>query len=357
MINKNDIQHILISRTDNIGDVVLTLPMAAMLKQQFPDVKISFLAREYVRGVLEHCEHVDEFYSWDALSQLHEKNEAAAIAQIQSHQFDTVIHVFPRSDIATLMRRAKIKYRVGTTHRLYHWWTCNERVNFSRAKSNFHEVQLNLKLLKPFNNVAQPELHALRQQFGLRVSDTLSVELKKYLREDRFNLIVHPFTNGNTREWPVSHFNALIRQLSVDKFNVMITGSSKEVLSIQERMMPQCPRAINLAGKCSLRELMELIGHADGLIANSTGPMHIAAALGVHTLGLFPVTRGIDPNRWGPVGMKTEFLIADPNCQLPRCRNKNDCFCMESITVESVKNKVMGWVADTTLFKEAASII
>ena len=70
MMQKNNIKHLLISRTDNIGDVLLTLPLAGILKQQFPTMKISFLGRDYVRAIIEHCAHVDSFFSYDALTQL-----------------------------------------------------------------------------------------------------------------------------------------------------------------------------------------------------------------------------------------------------------------------------------------------
>lgn len=341
MIKKNDIKHILICRADNIGDVILTLPMAGILKKNFPHVKISFLAREYVRDIVECCQHIDEFISWDALTQM---PRVDAIAFLKAKKIDAVIHAFAKKEIAVLMKDAGIHYRVGTSHRIYHWWTCNERVNFSRKKSNLHEAQLNLKLLQAFQIPVNDDLNYLNEMMGLVCDKPLPLHFEKIISKDRFNLIVHPFTNGNTREWPLSHFNALIRQLPVDQFNVIITGSAKENAQIQDRMMSQCAGAVSVAGQCSLAELIQLMVHCDGLVANATGPLHLAAALGIHALGLFPATKGIDINRWGPIGKKAEYLIADPNCNTPRCREKHDCFCMESIPVLQVKNKVMAWL-------------
>ena len=339
-MQKSDIKHLLISRTDNIGDVVLTLPLAGILKQQFPEMKISFLGRDYVRAIVEHCAYVDSFFSYDALTQLSHDD---AIAEIKTQAFDAVIHAFPNKKVATLMKQAGVRERIGTSHRIYHWWTCNERVNFSRAKSDGHEAQLNLKLLKPFQFEINDDLQHLNDCLGLECKEPLPPHLKSLLKPDHFNLIIHPFTNGNTREWPVSHFNALIRQLPRDRVNVIVTGSQKESHVIQDRMVSQCPDVTNAAGHCSLRELIQLIAHADGLIANSTGPLHIAAALGIHALGLFPVTKGMDSKRWAPIGKKAEILAANPNCESPRCRAKHDCLCMESITVDQVKSVILNW--------------
>lgn len=340
MIQKNNIKHLLISRTDNIGDVILTLPLAGILKEQFPEMKISFLGREYVRAIVEHCVHVDSFVSYDVLTHL---SKEKAIEHIKAHAFDAVIHAFPNKKIAVLMKQARVPDRIGTSRRFYHWLTCNRRVNFSRAKSDEHEAQLNLKLLKPFCFDIKDDLQQLSGYLGLECKDKLPPHLKSMLREDRFNLIIHPFTNGHTREWPVSHFNALIRQLPKDRVNVIVTGSQKESRVIQDRMLSQCSHIVNAAGQCSLRELMQLIDAADGLIANSTGPLHIAAALGVRALGLFPITKGMDVKRWAPIGKKAEVITANPACQSPRCRQKNDCLCMESITVDQVKEVVMRW--------------
>lgn len=342
-IRMNNIKHILISRTDNIGDVILTLPVAGILKKNFPNAKITFLGREYVRDVVAHCTYIDDFLDWDALSQM---KESDAVAKIKSYAFDAVIHVFPKKQIGILMKKAQIPYRIGPSSRFYYWLTCNKRVYFSRKKSNLHEAQLNLHLLKPFNIEFNNDLKYLPDMTGFTCKELSPPHLQSVFVSNKFNLIVHPFTNAHTREWPISHFIKLINALPAEKFNIIVTGSKKENEVIQAKIMPYCLHAINLAGKCGLNEFIQFIAHADGLVANSTGPMHIAAALGIHTLGLFPITKGMDINRWSPLGEKAEVLIADPKCNAPTCAAMNDCFCMESITVEQVKNKIMMWLSE-----------
>lgn len=341
MIDIKKVNHILISRIDNIGDVILTLPVAGILKKQYPHVKITFLGRDYVRPITEQCSHIDDFLDWDVLSQM---TESDAVAEIKSRAFDVVIHVFPKQIIGILMKKAKVRYRIGNMNRFYYWFTCNRRVRFSRKRSSLHEAQLNILLLKPFNFEFNNDLHYLREAMGFHCDEPLPPRIQSILKPDQFNLIIHPFTNGHAREWPVSHFISLINQLPRDRFNIIITGSAKENRMIQERIMTQCPHVTNFAGQCSLRELIQLIAHADGLLANSTGPMHIAAVLGIHVLGLFPVTKGMDINRWAPLGKKAEVITADPKCNAPQCREKDDCFCMESITVAMVKDRIMNWL-------------
>ena len=69
------VNHVLITRTDGIGDVILTLPLAVALKRLLPHVKISFLGKAYTKPVIEACRAVDYFLDWDAVKD----NDAAAL--------------------------------------------------------------------------------------------------------------------------------------------------------------------------------------------------------------------------------------------------------------------------------------
>ena len=92
-------QHIIISRTDNIGDVVLTLPMSTLLKQHYPNCTVSFLARDYVKSVVMACPDVDHFISWDELKNL---SSSEGVVFLKALQADTLLHVFPNKKIAKL---------------------------------------------------------------------------------------------------------------------------------------------------------------------------------------------------------------------------------------------------------------
>ncbi len=299
-------QHIIISRTDNIGDVVLTLPMAALIKQHYPTCKITFLARDYVKSLVMNCSAVDAFLCWDEIKNL---TSTKAIDAIRSLQADTILHVFPQKKIASLAKAAGIKIRIGSSHRWYHWLNCNNRIKFSRKNSNLHEAQLNLKLLQPLKLPTILSLVQLTTLLQINKSKDVHENIVKFLKTDRFNLIVHPLTNGNTKEWPLEKFIKLIQLLPVEKFNIIVTGTEKEHSKLQA-LLQQCPMVSNAVGQLSLQDFINLISHAEGLVANSTGPLHMAAALGIHTLGLYPTERGKNVERWAPLGKKVEVLSA-----------------------------------------------
>ena len=300
-------QHIIISRTDNIGDVVFTLPIATLLKQHYPNCIVSFLTRDYVQSIVTACFDVDHFISWDELKNLSSFEGAAFLKTLQA---DTLLHVFPNKKIAKLAKLANIKTRIGTSHRWYHWLTCNKRVNFSRKDSLLHEAQLNLKLLEPF--AINTDITVDDLQFLLRLVKAYDISsvVGNLLVTEKFNLVLHPLTNGNTKEWSLEKFSALIQILPSEHFNIILTGMEKERGHLQS-LLTAFPDIKDAIGNLSLAEFMQLLSHAGGIVANSTGPLHIGAALGIHALGLYPTEKGKDEGRWGPLGKQTQVLSAD----------------------------------------------
>ena len=89
-------KRILISRTDSIGDVALTLPMCQALKNKYPYVEIIFIGKNYTRPVVNCFEAVDAFWDIDELL-----NQPLA-TQLQQLQADCIIHVFPNKKLAFL---------------------------------------------------------------------------------------------------------------------------------------------------------------------------------------------------------------------------------------------------------------
>jgi heptosyltransferase-3 len=328
---QRDHRHFVLSRVDSIGDVVLILPMARILKRAFPGCKVSLLVRRYTSPIGQYCEHVDAVHAWDEIERAPEGEQ---IRQFKSLNADVIIHIHPKPAIAWRAKQARIPVRIGTARRLYHWPTCNRLVYLRRFRSPLHEAQLNLKLLKGLGVRASYDLDELRAYFGLTAHCDLPQRLQSLVDPGRLNLIVHPGSNGTSREWPPEHFAALIERLPTERFNVMITGSLKERERFADCLPMKLPHVRDLMGALSLNELIVLIARVDGLVAASTGPLHIAAAAGKHALGIYSPLRAKRSSRWGPLGINACVFQLDKDCAA--CRNSRDCACMRNITPQQV---------------------
>lgn len=329
------LKKIIISRTDGIGDVVLTLPAAGLLKKLYPNLQVCFIGRSYTQPVIRACKHIDEFVNWDEISALPQKGQLSFFKSLNA---DAIVHVFPNSQIAKLASEVGIPMRIGTSHRLYHWIYCTKLVSLGRKKSPLHESQLNLKLLCPLG--AEPE-YSLQEIAGLYGMDKIpppGEPFKRLLDASKFNLILHPKSKGSAREWGLDNFGELIALLPKDKFKVFITGTTTDQQQLKPLLDKFGDEVIDLTGKMTLPEFMGFIGLADGLVAASTGPLHIAAALGKRAVGLYAPMRPIHPGRWSPVGKKASHLVLDKKCN--KCKKSNHCECIRKISPQEVLFKL-----------------
>lgn len=322
-------KRIIISKTNQIGDVIFALPLASAIKQAAPKATVIFMGREYTRDLIEHYRDVDEFLDGDTVTAKDLKGA------------DIIIHVHPNKHIAYLAKQAGIPLRIGTSTRLYHWFTCNRRLKISRKDSVLHETQLDMQYLKALDlkgDYTLDEITALRHFLPFKLQRSVG----KYLARNKFNLIIHPKTRGEHIEWPLAHYAKLIDSLSRNTFHIVITGSAAEGEKVRDQLITPFPHVTNLCGVLTLDELQSLIAHADGLIASSTGPVHLAAAFGIHTLGLYAPIKPFHAGRWGPVGEQAQVPSVDKDCDW--CRDGRRCKCVGEITVDEVKAVVTGWV-------------
>ncbi|AEA43461.1 glycosyltransferase family 9 protein [Fluviicola taffensis] len=328
-------KHIAISRTDSIGDVLLTLPITAWLKEKYPTCKITFFCRNYTAPIVKHYESVDDIVKIDDLLTLPKKEQIDAI---ESLNLDAVVHVFPKKELAKLFKKALVPTRIGTSHRLFHLNTCNIRPNFTRKKSPLHESQLNFELIRPFGLSQIPSLEEVSKytsSFGSE-KEELPPEFdsligKKYV-------ILHPKSQGSAREWPIEKYIELAKQLIVKDYEVVFTGTEQEG-KLFRKEIPTDASSYDSTGKLNIDQLIWLIKNASGLVACSTGPLHIAGFLNTKAIGLFSPRIPIHPGRWKPLGKHSTPLIFDSNCE--KCMAKKECDCISSISVETVLNEIL----------------
>jgi len=323
---------IAISRTDNIGDVVLALPLAGIIHQYYPEAEILFIGKAYTRAVIETSIFISRFIDRDEII-VHPE-------MLASLNIDAIIFVFPDHLLASLSRKAGIKMRIGSFHKMNHLWNCTHRINFTRRRSKLHESQLNFKLLKPLGIPSEITKSTIPLLYGMKMIALLPSRLNKFLNNDKFNLIIHPKSHGHGKEWPPQKYSELCNQLSTDDFNIIFTGSPKEREFITTNFKPlfdRFPSIHNAAGEMNLEEFISFISSADGLLASGTGPLHIAAALGKLSVGFFPPLAPVFSQRWENLGEKAFHFELDQCFYHYQCRETNTCKCIENVEVAEVK--------------------
>ena len=290
---------IIISRTDGIGDVILTLPLCGALKQLLPGCKIAFLGRSYTQEIIAGCEHVDEFLNWDEV-----KNNGDLLSRWNA---DTIFHVFPRKEVLKLAKKAGIANRIGTLRRWSSIGLINKPLFYSRKKSKLHEAQLNLKMLAALVLKSTWQLNEIEHLYGFNAKTPLTDD---WTISER-SIVLHPLSHGSALEWPIENYADLANLLLEAGFQVAISGTQKERDTMADKMPWSHPNLIDLGGKLSLDELLSYLKQSKAVVAASTGPLHMGAALGIGALGLYSPKRPIFPTRWAPIGPKAGYLVSE----------------------------------------------
>ena len=192
--------NILISRTDAIGDVCLTLPVCQAIKDAFPNSQLSYLCKGYTQAVVACFEPIDQILILEELEQSAQKERNAQLGQ-----FDVVIHLFPNKKVAQWCKQAKIPMRIGTSHRFFHLLTCNFRPHFTRKRSDLHEAQLNFKLLAPLGLTKVPTFLELSNKLRFKTPD-----LNNQIVDHDWSqtVLIHPKSNGSGAEYPLEKYMA-----------------------------------------------------------------------------------------------------------------------------------------------------
>ncbi len=326
-------RRIIVSRTDRLGDVVLTLPLLGLLKQRWPDAQLLPLVRRYAQPIVEASEHVHAVLEWPEHGSASDDERARILREADA---DIILHVFPRREVANAARDARILRRIGSARRWFHWLTCTERVNVSRKRSLLHEAQLNLKLSRPLLDNTDLALHQLVPYIGLTRTAPLSELLAARLRTGRTNVLLQPLTGGTVPPWPLARWKALTESLGADRFRFFVTGTSDEGRSLRP-WLDSLGAHVEDATGLALAELLAFTRASDGLVAASTGPLHIAAAVGVPALGLYPARSNPLLSRWQPLGARAEVIVAPEPAHLPSSLD------IDGIAVEQVRDAVARW--------------
>ena len=332
-------QHILIVRTDRIGDVILALPMIAAIHKSYPEAKISMLLREYTRDLAEGQEGLSDILIYDHAGT--SKPFFKILGELRQAKIDAAIVAYPRFRIALLLWSARIPVRVGTAYRWYSFFF-NRKVYEHRKTVEKHEAEYNLSLLKSIGclTLDKAEVHLTfsekEKQSALCVRQKLGI-----INNDNL-ILLHPGSGGSARDWKPENFSKLAVILSQRGFRVVVTGIERERSLVERVIAGTQGIAISFISSLTLREFGAFIQTAKVFIANSTGPLHIAASVGIPVIGFFPPSRVMSPKRWEPLTERKEIFVPNP-ALCPRCHGGecqgNDC--MDQIEVNQVVDAVI----------------
>ncbi|MCC6139057.1 MAG: glycosyltransferase family 9 protein [Nitrospira sp.] len=323
--------NVLLVRPDGIGDLVLSLPVAAQLRQLLPGVRIGVLANPIAAPILEHHPDVDYVRTVSLHASIPDMMQAFAGG------IDAVIFLKPFRRLMWAAWRAGIPLRIATGFRwqsvLANRWIYEHRSSFQKHESDCNVEMLKGLRLTPLPVVA-PSLHltAAERNDGERRWNGAALQ----------RVVIHP-GGVSARRWRPEHYRDLAQLLAQQGYTVGLTGSPGERDQFQREALNGVvlhPGINNLMGQLSVRELMSVIGAAQAVVSGATGPAHLAAALTVPTVSLFDPRRNNLPIRWKPLGRGVLLRPDVPTCE--KCIGEACPYwdCLDRFTVQDVAARI-----------------
>jgi heptosyltransferase-2 len=342
----NDPQEIMIRATNWIGDGVMSLPALQALHARFPSAEIVLVSKPWVNELYWHLPAVSRQIVYNPEGEHEGPRGFWRFCQtLRAERFDAAILFQNAFHAAWMAWCARVPARVGYA-RDGRSSLLTEAIEVPPPAAYGHQAYYYLQLLFRAGLIDAPQpIHQVR----LVLEDAERAWAANHLRRmglqgPRFFVGLTPGAFfGAAKRWLLQRY-ALLADRLVGAFNadVLIFGSRAERALAEEiaRAMKHTP--VILAGETSLRQLMALLAQCQLVVSNDSGPMHLAAALGVPLVAIFGST---DKRATGPLGPRTRVVkhpVACSPCGLREC--PIDFRCMKSVTVEEVYETALDMV-------------
>lgn len=332
------LRHLLLSRPDRMGDVIISLSLVDPILKAMPGTAVSMLMRDNYASLIT----LD-----NRLRKVHGYNEKAGFwqrvrrfhAQMNCWRPDAVVHLHPEPALHLGARLARIPVRIGYRK----GWIRRHSTSFPyrRHLGEKHEAEYGFELLRPLgleiNDPPVPRLCLPKKGVPNPLQGKIAGPYA----------VIHPFSHGNKPTWPATHFAKLAaRVVEEHHLHLVLVGSSPDSTigrTILAALPPQGPSPVDLVNHTTLPELAGVIRDARFLVSRDSGPAHLSAALGTPTLTLMGQCDPVhSPTRWKPLGTKAHTIVRDLPPQSGESRWQRWERCFNEIAVE----EVLEWVAE-----------
>ncbi|HJM82339.1 MAG TPA: glycosyltransferase family 9 protein [Nitrospinota bacterium] len=329
---------ILVVRTDRIGDLTLSLPVFTSLRATFPKAHICALTRKYTSEILQNRADIDQTITFDSdKSNIPVGQFCNVVSLIRRGKFDVGIALYLNNSIALALLIAGIPIRIGPATKLAQIGL-NHKIKQRRSKSNRHEADHNLDLLKPLGA-------EIIRESKVYIPDSTPLLLGAKNGKPRVG--IHPGHGGSSLNWPKRYYGQLIGILEKSGLDVYLTGSENEQDLLEEIALASGGKPKTYVGTNGIMELAKVLSELDVFVASSTGPLHLASAVGTPVVGIYCPIYVCLPERWGPIGKHDTAIrpMMEP-CKV--CNSICNVDCMATIDIEQVRIAILSKISNKT---------
>ena len=328
-------ERILVVKLDHLGDVLLATPVFSNLRRAYPNTELHALTGAWSRVVLEKHPDVSKVIEYNSpafcrTGQPTSLKQTFRLYQaLRRQKYDMIVEL--RGDwrvvwFAFLRLTPKRLDRAALQ--------VEHKLGFVRFTGT-HETTRNLDVLKQAGIPipVQTTTFSVTTEDEKWASDFLATH---QIDREHPLIAIHPGSPIQLKRWLPERYAELVDWLIAQKgAQILLVGVKDEIQIITDIQARMQGESINIAGETTLTQLASILHKCNIFIGNDSGPMHLAAAVGIHTIGLYGPG---DPTRFGPVGEKCRTIRRKLDC--PPCSGTTCQFgeegCMSKIQVTDV---------------------
>jgi heptosyltransferase-2 len=345
-IDFNKLKNVLIRGTNWIGDVAMTFPAIAAVRQTLPKARITVLVKPWVADLVRMHPAVDDVLVYERPGRHDGLRGLFALArEIRQRRFDAAILLQNAFEAAVIARLAGIPVRAG--------YSTDGRgpllthpVKLGPAMKTVHQSLYYLGMLESLGFASEGTGVSLVPSEAQRQAAQEHLERLGIAGRRPLVGMAPGAAYGPAKRWFPERFAAVADRLAGRyACPVLLFGSSGDRASTEAVQSAAKSALADVAGRTTLSDAIALIACCDLFVTNDSGLMHVSGALGVPTVAIFGST---NPETTYPLGKRTVLIRRPVDCS--PCLRKvcpTDFRCMDLVTVDEVVDESMRLLADS----------
>ena len=347
-VDLNSLHRVLVVKLRHLGDVLLTSPVFAVLKNQAPHLEIDALVYRDAQEMLSGHPAISNLFTVDRAWkkegwQTQIAHEWRLFRSLRARHYDLIVHLTenPRGAVLSLLLGPSYSVARSYPYKRGRLWR-NSFTHLYQSPVRRHTVEVHLDALRRIGVYPGATERRLVLETGQEaVTSIQNLLARQGLLAGSF-IHIHPTSRCLFKCWEVDKYVTLINDLHEAGESVVLTAAPSEAeLQFAARITSRLKRPVtDLSGKLNLKQLAALTAKAKCFVGVDSVPMHIAAAMQTPTVVLFGPS---GDSEWGPWQVKSQVLTSDHSCRpcgQDGCGNGKISECLTDIPVQRVLNAI-----------------
>ena len=348
------VRRVLAVKVDHIGDFISAFPAFRRLKQKFPNAELTVLAAQASVALAKLEPAIDRVIQFDFFHVRSEKGRravgkkdfAALAEQLAPFRFDLAIDLRRQPDTRPILQHTGARWLAGfDTANRTEWLDIGVEWegDVVRSHKRTHISEALVQFVDAVAVMCESERAIMHGAPARAASRKALAKLAGLGRQAALRplVCVHTGAGAENKEWPLASFAALLDLLVArHDVQVIVIGAPDEAATVERllALTASRDRIASLVGRVALDKLPSVLAGCDLYVGNDSGPKHMAAALGVPTVGV--QAGSVDAVEWGPLGPGSVAVRRAMTCSPCYLAKAADCHralgCLTGVRVADV---------------------